>query len=359
MGFKGPLSEADITAFLQLSSRQTKVAVNAYLLDLLQRKWIFIRPVTCHSGAGMPVPSLSSSGLMARGGLALGDGSALPTERADETMRIVAVKTVFAVKTMFSMKTRFSMKTCVILAGVAMPTMSLGVARAELPSLSRACVAPQRDIATAAPLRRLGARIKRREKVTILAIGSSSTAGVGASSPGHTYPAQLQAILTGWFKSIDVKIINRGLSGELAAKTATRLRAHVRRDQPDIVVWQVGTNDALSRVSIAQFERTLSSTIGWIRRRHVDVIIVGSQYAPQAADQAHFLEIDRALERVTAARHVALSRRYAAMRFIARSGDHILISNDGLHLNDTGYRCMAEHVAQALIASIEGAGTGQ
>ena len=247
-------------------------------------------------------------------------------------------------------------KTWMILAAVAMLLASLAPARAELPALSRACVAPQRDIATAAPLPTLGARIERREKVTILAIGSSSTSGVGASSPEHAYPAQLQSILTAQLKPVEVAIINRGLSGELATRTAARLREEIRHENPDVVVWQVGTNDALSRVSVSQFERTLSSTIGWLRRRQVDVIVVGAQYAPQAADQSHFLAIARALERVTTARHVAISRRYAAMRFIARSGKHILISDDGLHLNDTGYRCMAEHVAQALIASLERGG---
>jgi hypothetical protein len=42
MGFKAPLSDAGTPAFVQPSSRQTQAVVNAYLLDLLQRKWIFI-----------------------------------------------------------------------------------------------------------------------------------------------------------------------------------------------------------------------------------------------------------------------------------------------------------------------------
>jgi len=52
-----------------------------------------------------------------------------------------------------------AVKTWMILAGVAMLMAGLAPARAELPALSRACVAPQRDIATAAPLPTLGARI--------------------------------------------------------------------------------------------------------------------------------------------------------------------------------------------------------
>jgi lysophospholipase L1-like esterase len=42
------------------------------------------------------------------------------------------------------------------------------------------------------------------------------------------------------------------------------------------------------------------------------------------------------------------------MQFIARHqpGSESLVSSDDLHLNDTGYQCMAEHVAHAVIANL-------
>jgi succinate dehydrogenase / fumarate reductase iron-sulfur subunit len=58
--------------------------------------------------------------------------------------------------------------------------------------------------------------------------------------------------------------------------------------------------------------------------------------------------------RVAAAQNVLYVRRYDAMQFIARnnpnSGD--MVTNDGLHLNDMGYQCMAEHIAHAVIANL-------
>ena len=62
----------------------------------------------------------------------------------------------------------------------------------------------------------------------ILAIGSSSTEGVGASTPANAYPARLEAELeqrTG----VDFDVKNAGVGGELAAKTLERLKIEIGR----------------------------------------------------------------------------------------------------------------------------------
>jgi len=69
-------------------------------------------------------------------------------------------------------------------------------AQAETPPpLSPQCEAPGSDIASAAPLPHLADKLEKGGPLRILAIGSSSTWGVGASSRRKTYPAQLRAIL--------------------------------------------------------------------------------------------------------------------------------------------------------------------
>jgi acyl-CoA thioesterase I len=41
------------------------------------------------------------------------------------------------------------------------------------------------------------------------------------------------------------------------------------------------------------------------------------------------------------------------MQFIARTRESLdMLSTDALHLNDLGYHCMAEHVAQAVVSSL-------
>ena len=84
----------------------------------------------------------------------------------------------------------------------------------------------------------------------ILAIGSSSTEGIGASSPANAYPARLKDELT-HDDGIAADVRNAGVGGELAVKTLQRLKAALKTGWAELVIWQVGTNDALVGVDEA------------------------------------------------------------------------------------------------------------
>ena len=221
------------------------------------------------------------------------------------------------------------------------------------PPLSPSCDAPNADIAAPAPLPGLADRLARGEPIHILAIGSSSTWGIGASSRARTYPAQLKTILQASLHGIDAEIVNRGVSGEIAQATAARLRTEVALQKPDLVLWQVGTNDALSRVPPEDFERTVRTTVEWLKSDDIDTVLVGLQYTPKFARDENYFAIREALQRVAASANVLYVRRYDAMAFIAKHySNPDLLSDDGLHLDDLGYQCMAEHVAHAVIANL-------
>src|SRR5262249_11507905 len=65
-------------------------------------------------------------------------------------------------------------------------------------------------------LRGLGRGIRDHQSVKVLAIGSSSTVGVGASKPSATYVAKLESDLDGVFKGLNFEVVGRGKSGEEA-----------------------------------------------------------------------------------------------------------------------------------------------
>src|SRR3954466_7855887 len=129
------------------------------------------------------------------------------------------------------------------------------------PPLSPSCRTPIYDIATPAPLPQVAAALRSERRVRVMAIGSSSTVGVGASSPAKAYPTQLEAILEKTFKTLDVIVTNRGVSGELATATAERLKGDIPLDQPDLVLWQVGTNDALAKVPAEEVKATVQRAL--------------------------------------------------------------------------------------------------
>jgi lysophospholipase L1-like esterase len=245
-------------------------------------------------------------------------------------------------------------RLCGLVLGVAVSAACAleAVAPVAPPPLSPACEAPAGDIAAPASLPHFAAAL-RQGKLRVLAIGSSSTSGVGASSESKSYPAQLESILEGAIANLDVVIANRGVSGEVAAVAAERIKSEVALDKPDLLLWQLGTNDALARIAPEEFEETVRSTIRWLKDNEVDTVLVGLQYSSRFARDTEYFAIRDALQRIAAAENVAYVRRYDAMRFIAQNRANLqLMARDNFHLNDLGYQCMAEHVARAIIVSL-------
>ncbi len=231
-------------------------------------------------------------------------------------------------------------------------------ARAQAPvaaaaAFSASCAVPDADVATSGSLAGLGAKLKAGDPVKIMAIGSSSTVGIGASSRNHAYPSDLSGILAKALKGSHIEIINRGVSGEVAATTAQRIRDEVDVERPDLLLWQLGTNDALSRVPPDQFAETVNTTLDWLKENKIEVALIGLQYTSKLARDANYIAIRDVLFKIANERHILYIRRYAAMKFIARTRAKVrLLSPDHFHLNDLGYECMAEQVAHAVVASL-------
>jgi len=84
-------------------------------------------------------------------------------------------------------------------------------------------------------------------------------------------------------KGVNIEVVNRGISGEVAKTTAERLRLEIPGISPDLVLWQLGTNDALARVPVVEFEATVRETIDWLKQRNIDVVLIGLRYTPNLA----------------------------------------------------------------------------
>jgi lysophospholipase L1-like esterase len=194
------------------------------------------------------------------------------------------------------------------------------------------------------------ARLGGSAPLVIVAIGSSSTLGHGASAPQNTYPARLEAALRAARPGQSIAVLNRGIGGETAAQTVARFDRDVLAHEPHLVLWQAGANDSLRGVDLDAFAATLDRGLEWLRARRFEVVLIPPQYAPRTATAAR---IEAYLQRMREAgtRHgVPVFRRYAIMRALGENPAALatMLGNDGLHLNDLGYRCLAEQVAAAI-----------
>ncbi|MBV9262265.1 MAG: hypothetical protein JO205_12940, partial [Pseudolabrys sp.] len=117
------------------------------------------------------------------------------------------------------------------------------MARAQ--NTEHACGVPLDIVRLNKPLTHVAHKIASGEPITIVAIGSSSTAGAGASSPAASYPSRLEAELGKLFPRQKITVLNRGVNGEEVGDMLRRFDTAVVAEHPDLVLWQLGTNSVL------------------------------------------------------------------------------------------------------------------
>ena len=238
-------------------------------------------------------------------------------------------------------------------AVVAIPDQQIVKLASSQPAYSRECrvAAKAHDGHTA--LRTLRRALKQGRTVKVLAIGSSSTAGIGASSALATYPVRLENDLEVTFKGADFDVVNRGVSGEVGLGACTRMKREVEELKPDLVVWQVGTNDAMTHADVDEFKVNLTRTLQWLAKQNIDVVLIDPQFTERLAADEHYIKVVHAIADVARDERVRLVRRFTAMAdLVHEKGESAVLSSDRFHLNDLGYRCMAEYAASAIVAGI-------
>jgi acyl-CoA thioesterase-1 len=214
------------------------------------------------------------------------------------------------------------------------------------------CQGGTTDIVAETPLPNVTAALQKRRTVRILAIG---TAAGGRRSGGYT--KQVEHILKQVVKGADVVIVNRGVSGELAANAALRIKNEVALTTPDLVIWQVGTDDALAFVPLDEFQETVQSTIQWLKEHQVDVVLAGLQYVDRVSQDDHYYRVRELLRTIAAKEHVMIIRRYEAMQFIAatqQAGSGY--GPDEFERTEAGYNCLAQYLASAITLGAFGRG---
>jgi lysophospholipase L1-like esterase len=190
-------------------------------------------------------------------------------------------------------------------------------ARAEdnpQPAAAPTCSAPDDVTRLMNPLARTGKRIAGGEAVKIVAIGSSSTAGAGASSSDKSYPSRLAVELKEKFPGQPVTVINRGVNGEEAADMLARLEEGVLAEKPDLILWQVGANAVLRDTEIVSVRSDILEGLRRMKASGADVILIDPQFAPKVLAKKEAETMVDLIATTAKANNVDLFRRFAVMR---------------------------------------------
>jgi lysophospholipase L1-like esterase len=235
-----------------------------------------------------------------------------------------------------------------LIATLALPL----VVRAETPD----CDTPLDIIRLANPLTRFSQKLMSGAPITIVAIGSSSTAGAGASSPAKSYPSQLALELQKRYPDHSITVINRGANGEEVADMLKRFDQAVVAAKPDLVLWQLGTNSLIRDHMFADRGASIRQGIAKIRGANADVVLIDPQFVPKVLVKPQARHMVDFLASTAKTEDVDLFRRFDVMRHwreVDRLPFEAFVSADGLHMNDWSYACLAKGLGIAIAEAAE------
>lgn len=120
--------------------------------------------------------------------------------------------------------------------------------------------------------------ISKEDSKTIVFFGDSLTAGLGLD-PQEAFPAVIQDTLNSL--GMNYTVINSGLSGETTASGRNRLD-WVLNQKADIFILELGANDGLRGIPLAETRTNLQAIIDAVRQKNPNtkIILTGMQIPP-------------------------------------------------------------------------------
>ena len=224
-----------------------------------------------------------------------------------------------------------------------------------MPDAPLTCNIPDELIRLKHPLPNLMQALTKQRKITIVTIGSSTTAGEVDVVP---FPYRLELALRNRFPDRMIDVLNRGIGGQEAPIELTRFENDVFAETPVMVIWQVGTNaiyhrDRYDPHGVAQ---SIATGLGWLSGRAMDVVLMDLQYAPILLVPEKIKDTRLMVSLISAAAEAAKVNLFPRFLLMERwrevddiPFDRMINSGDGLHQTEWSTSC----VTKALFRSIE------
>ncbi|MFM8799543.1 MAG: SGNH/GDSL hydrolase family protein [Tagaea sp.] len=218
------------------------------------------------------------------------------------------------------------------------------------------CRVPRAVFVDESRLPLIAKKVQERKRLTIVALGSSSTQGMGASGPDAAWPARFEADLKRRLPDLRVDVHNRAKARESADQMLKRLRGDVLALRPDLVIWETGTADAVRAVEIDHFAGHLDDGIAQIAATGAETVMVTPQYARDTARLIAFQPYIDAMNQVGLRRDVLVFPRYEAMRFWTESGAMKFENVPRAEMTkvaDALYDCLGRQIARIVVRAMD------
>jgi acyl-CoA thioesterase-1 len=149
----------------------------------------------------------------------------------------------------------------------------------------------------------------------------------------------------------EIKVVNSGRIGDTTEGNVARFKRDVFSHRPDLVVWQLGTNDiAWGGHPDAQLRNRVLQDVQMLKASGADIILMDLQYAPMVLASPYYSNMEAIISEVAREEKVGLFSRFTLMRKSIEAGVSrtALVSWDGLHNTADGYDCIGRALARSV-----------
>jgi lysophospholipase L1-like esterase len=189
------------------------------------------------------------------------------------------------------------------------------------PSEVDPCEVPGQILFGESKLEHVKKAVQENKRLTILVVGSGSSAMPGPDGAGKAYPGRLEDALRKRFPHLDVKVIALAKARQTASDMAQGLEKALLDQKPDLVVWQTGTVDAMRGVDPESFRASLDEGIDHIADSGADLILMNMQYSPRTETMISLSNYADIMQVVARDRDVPLFDRREIMRYWNDNGN--------------------------------------
>jgi acyl-CoA thioesterase-1 len=180
----------------------------------------------------------------------------------------------------------------------------------------------------------------RSDKPKIVAFGDSLTAGFGLLEK-ESYPYLLQEKLKA--DGFDYEVVNAGISGDTSIGGLERIDWVLEMDNVQILILELGANDLLRRMPVANMKKNLARIIEKAQAKNVKILFCGMLAPPNVGAQYQ-------REYQTVFPDLASEYKVVFLPFLL---DNVALNKDlnqadGIHPNAEGSRIMTENIYKAL-----------
>lgn len=228
---------------------------------------------------------------------------------------------------------------------------ALGLAGSALAETPAECTVARPLLERSFPLPQVAKAIAAR-RLSVLVVGAGSSSLPAPAGAKKAYPARLQNALSEALPGVAVTVATDVKSRRTAAAMLRSMPKALAAAQPQLMIWQTGTVDAMQAVDPGQFSDTLEAGIGLARKAGADTILVNAQFSPRTESMIALSTYAEDMRWVALQQNVPLFNRFGIMRLWADLGTfHFMGARNKLDTAQRVHDCIGRLLADLAIGA--------